>query len=147
MTFEVGWGQRTVGLAVLLACAGLAGWMRFDLPWPTWVVLGVFFVAALVSSVSNFGERLHADELGLRWENVLLRRERRASWSDVLSAVELDGKTIFLTVEGQRRWVLDAFDGAELLRKLLQEHGVSVELRTRPRLRDLGRGSRTPPPA
>jgi hypothetical protein len=147
MTFEVGWGQRAVGLVVLLACAGLAAWMRFDLPWPTWVVLGVFFAAALVSSLSNFGERLHADEEGLRWENVLLRRERRAPWRDVLSAVELDGRTFFLTVEGQRRWVLDAFDGAELLSRLLQEHGVSVEQRTRPRLRDLGRGSRTPPPA
>lgn len=147
VTLQVGWGQRVVGLAVLVACVGLAAWMRFDLPWLTWLVLGIFFVASGVSSLSNFGERLHADEAGLRWENVLLRRERRAAWPEVLSALELDGRTVFLTVEGQRRWVLDAFDGVALLRKLLQEHGVSVEQRTRPRLRDLGRGSRNPPPA
>ena len=147
LTLQVGWGQRIVGLAVFVACIALAAWMRFDLPWPTWVVLGVFFVAAGVSSVSNFGERLHASDEGLRWENVLLRRERRAAWAEVLSALELDRRTLFLTVEGQRRWVLDAFDGHDLLMKLLQERGVSVEQRMRPRLRDLGRGSRNPPPA
>lgn len=150
MTFEVGWGQRVLGLVVLIGVLGILVAMRFDLPWPSWIVLGLFGIAALVSSISNFGERLHADDEGLRWENVLLRRmglarERRAAWSQVLSAVELDQKTFFLTIEGQPRWVLDALAGTEVLRRVLEERGIRVDQRSRPRLRDLGRSSRPPP--
>lgn len=150
MTFQVGWGQRALGLAVLLGVAALIVATGFDLPWPSWIVLGLFGFAALVSTISNFGERVHADAEGLRWENVLLARlgirpSRRATWDEITSAVELDGKTFFLTVEGQDRWVLDALEGQDELRTLLQDHGIVIEQRTRPRLRDLGRGSRQPP--
>lgn len=152
MTFQVGWGPRLLGLLVLAGVAAAIVALSPGLPVLTWIVLGVFGVTAAVATLSNFGERLHVDESGLRWENVILRaaglrRERRASWADIHSVVELDGKTLFVTVEGQPRWVLDALEGVDVLRGLLGAHGIPVETRTKPRLRDLGRGTRDTPPS
>lgn len=152
MTFAVGWGQRVLGVVVLTGVIAVLALLRFDVPIATWVIAGVVGGAALVASVSNLGDRLHVDDDGLRHENVILRRlglakERRAPWDAVASAVELDRRTFVLSVEGQRRWVLDAYADPAELRRVLQEHGVPIEERGRPKWRDLGRGSRGMPPS
>ena len=148
-TLQVGWGQRVLGLFVLgVVIAAIVG-LRFDMPWLTWLILGLVGAASTASTISNFGDRVHCGEAGIRRENIVLaalgwRRVNSVAWSEISTAVELDGKTLFLTIEGRPKWVLDSLDGIEDLRALLQHHGVSVTIRRRPRLRDLGRGANEP---
>ncbi len=150
-TLRVGWGQRALGLFVLAVVVAAIGGLRFDMPVVTWVILGLVGAAAGWSSLCNFGDRLHVREDGLKRENVLLgvagwRRERTAAWAEIETVVDLDGRTLFLTVTGQPRWVLDSFEGMDELRAVLQQNGVPITQRRRPRLRDLGRGANDPQP-
>ena len=144
-TYAVRWSSRVLALAVLVALVlaavaivvagqGAAAW--------SWFFLGAFLVAAVLASIANFGDRWTVDDAGITYRNVLLQRtplarlapERHAAWQDVHSAQEAEGKTWFLQVEGQKRWILDHLDAHEHLRLVLQDRGVPVSSRTRPRI-------------
>ena len=138
-SWQMSWGPRAMGLAVLVLAAvasiGLA--VSGGAPTVTWIVLVALGVAAAVATLANFGDRYHVDEDGIRYENVITsrfgwRRARFAPWADISRAVELDSRTWFLHVEGQGRWVLDQLDGHEMLRLLLEARGISVKVTTRP---------------
>ena len=107
-------------------------------PW-SWGILGLLGVASLLASIANFGDVVEVDDTGLTHENTLLRpvglsRGRRAEWKDVLHAVDQDGATFFIEVQDQRRWVVDQLDNHEHFRLILEDRGISVSTRTRPRL-------------
>ena len=148
MTLRVRWRSRIVGLVVLvLALLGAVVLAREGAAALSWVLVGALGGAALVASVSNFGDRIDVGESGLVYTNDLTARvgfprRREAAWSAVLGAVEQDHETFFLDVEGQRRWVLDQLDGHEELRIALGEHGIPLTTRTRPRLMSWGRSDK-----
>lgn len=146
-TFRTTWGQRAVGALVLggvgAASAGLA--VTGGAPGVTWAVLGVFGVASGVATVANFGDRFVFDDDGVAHENVVLRAvraPRRVAWSDVLEAVDHEGTTWFLGVRDGRRLILDRVEGHDRIRLLLEEKGVPISRRERPRL--FGRGATDP---
>jgi hypothetical protein len=135
------WGARLLGLCVLAgvlvvgAGLGLTG----GAPTWTWIGLGVFGAAALAATVANFGDRVRVTEEGMSYENVLTSRwgwprARTAAWEQVSEAVDLEGRTWFVEVEGQRRWVLDQLAGHEDLRLVFMERGVPIRVTQRPRL-------------
>jgi hypothetical protein len=105
----------------------------------TWVFLGVFTVVSAGATYSNFGDVFEPDEEGISYRNVIaarlgLPRSRRVAWRDIREAVEYDGKTWFLTVEAEKRWVLDQLDGHERLRLIFTDLQVPVRIKERPRL-------------
>lgn len=107
-------------------------------PW-SWGILGLLGLASLLASIANFGDVIEVDDAGLSHDNTLLRRVgvvrcRRAEWKDVVRAVDQDGATFFIEVQDQRRWVLDQLDDHEHFRLILQDRGINVSTRTRPRL-------------
>lgn len=139
-TFRVRWQARALGVTVLALVLGgfwlIAG--EDASPW-SWIILSLMGAAALLASIANFGEIVEADEAGISQRNVLLGRlglgrAKKAAWTDVLHAVEQDGATFFLEVQDQPRWVLDQLDDHEHFRLILQDRGITISVRTRPRL-------------
>ena len=130
-----------LGVLAVLALAAFAMAGQGAAAW-SWFFLWAFMLAAVLASVANFGDRWVVDDEGITYRNVLLQRTplarlapaRHAAWRDVHSAQEQDGKTWFLEVEGQKRWILDHLDAHEHLRLVLQDRGVPVSSRTRARL-------------
>jgi hypothetical protein len=140
LTLRTAGGQRLWGAVVFVGCALGAVTLALTggAPWLTWLALGIFGGAAGVASVANFGDRWSVDDEGLAYRNVLTGRlgwprQRRAAWDDVLSATEHEGRTWFVEVEGQRRWVLDHVDAHDELQRLFEAHGVSVRQSRLPR--------------
>ena len=139
-SYETAWGPRVLGLCVLLvSTAALVSLAAGDgAPTWTWILLSLLGLVSALITVANFGDRLEVTETGLTSRNVLLERlgmgrRRSASWSDVLEAKEYDGKTWFLTVEGQRRWVIDQLRDHERFRIRLDQEGVSVKVVEKPK--------------
>lgn len=145
-SFRVRLRSRVLGLAVLvLAAVGIVVLARSDAsPW-SWAIVCILGLAALVASVANFGDRFDVDDEGITHVNTLTERigwprARRVAWGDIRHATDQDGDTLFLEVEGERRWVLDQLDGHEHLRLILADRGIPTSRRTRPRLTSWGRG-------
>jgi len=152
ITLRVSMGQRVLGLAVLIGSCAAAIWLRDGAPWLTWLILGTLIVVSGLASVANLGDRWVLDEAGVSHENALtgrvgLSRGRRVAWASILSAVELEGRTWILSVDGEKRLVLDHLDGHDLVRQELQGRGINTTAVSKPRFRDIARGRRDPPPA
>ena len=140
-SFQTGWGPRLLGLTVLLAVLAVAGSLAAGggAPVWTWLLLGCFGLAALLATVANFGDRWIVDDEGLAYRNdwtarIGWPRSRRAAWSDVMEARDYEGRTWFVIVEGQKRWVIDQLRDHERLRVVFQQRGVSVSSIEKPRL-------------
>jgi hypothetical protein len=152
VTLRVSVGQRVLGLAVLVGSCAAAIWLRDGAPLLTWLVLGTLILVAGLASVANFGDRWTLDAEGLSYENALtghvgLPRSRRVAWASILSAVELEGRTWLLSVDGAKRLVLDHLDGHEIVRQALQGRGIGITPLQKPRFRDIARGRRDAPPS
>jgi hypothetical protein len=150
-SFQVRLRSRVLGLAVLvLSAVGLVVLAGNDAsPW-SWLIVSTLGLAALVASLANFGDRFDVDDQGITHLNTLTARVgwprvRRATWAEIRHAIDQDGDTIFLEVDGQRRWVLDQLDGQEHLRLILADRGIPMTNRTRPRLTSWGRGGSEAP--
>lgn len=139
-TFTPAWSARLLGALVLAGSvvAGLALAASGGAPAWTWILLALFGAAALVASIANFGDRWHFDDEGITHENVVLTRlgrpPRHARWADVLSGSDHEGRTLFLVVDGQGRWVLDQLDGHAQARALIEAREVRISDVKRPRL-------------
>src|SRR6185369_13320129 len=95
-------------------CAAMI-WLRDGAPLPTWLVLGTLLLVSGLASVANLGDRWTLDDEGLSYENALtglvgMPRRRRVAWASILSAVELEGRTWLLSVDGGKKLVLDHLD-------------------------------------
>lgn len=137
--FRVRWTSRLLGLAVLgLAVGAMAVLAVEGGSAVSWTITSTLLVLSGLATVANFGDRVVADDEGLTSETLRLRTfglaRRRARWSEIARAVDQDGDTWFLEVEGQSRWVLDHLDRHEELGALLRERGVGVDARQAPRL-------------
>lgn len=150
LTCRTSWGQRVFGLVVLAVCVATAVALATTggAPTLTWAFIAFFGLAAAWATAANFTESWHFDEDGVLHRRAVLDRigrpaERRASWDDILRATEQNGRTWFLEVEGQGRWVLDHVDDHDILRTLFETQGVPVRRKDRPKL--LG-SSRAEPP-
>ena len=139
-TFRVRWQARALGVFVLaLVAVGIVAIAGENAsPW-SWGVLVLVGTAAFTTSLANFGDVVETDEAGLARRNVLLgriglSRAQRASWAEVLNAIDQDGATFFLEVQDQRRWVLDQLDDHAGFSAILRQNGISVNVRTKPSL-------------
>ena len=131
---------RALGLGVLLASLGLGLWIALTggAPFWTWLLLGSFVAVSGLASLANFGDRWHVSDEGLTYRNEITAligfpRERRLPWSRVLRAADYEGKTWFLTVEGDKRWVLDHLGEHDRLGLILQQLEIPVSSVEKPR--------------
>ena len=132
-TCRTGTGTRVLGLVVLLSTLSLGIWIAATggAPTWTWALLGCFFLVSALASIHNFGDQWHVDDEGLSYRNTITAlvgwsRERHVPWSKVMKAANYEGKTWFLTIEDEKRWVLDHLAEHERLALVFQELGISV---------------------
>lgn len=133
-------GTRVWGLVVLVCALAMGLWLLFEggAPTLTWVILGIFVVISGWASIHNFGDRWHVTDEGLSYRNTLtalvgLPRERSVAWSEVTKAAEYEGRTWFLSIEGQKRWVLDHLADHDRLGLILRELDVPVSTIEKPK--------------
>lgn len=126
-------GARVLGLVVLLSTVALASWIVIDggAPIWTWLLLGGFFLVSALATIHNFGDRWHLDDEGLSYRNTITARigfprERHVPWSKVMRAANYEDQTWFLTIEGEKRWVLDHLADHERFGLIFQELDIPV---------------------
>jgi len=139
-TCRTAWDARVLGLGVLLATLSLGIWIAVDGGGPiwTWLILGAFGLLSGVATVHNFGDHWHVTDAGLTYRNTITAklgfpRERHLPWSKVMRASDYEGKTWFLTVEGEKRWVLDHLAEHDRLGLIFQQLDISVSSIEKPR--------------
>ena len=133
-------GPRMLGLFVLVATLGLIGWLLSDggAPVWTWAMLGIFLLISGLATVHNFGDRWHVTDEGLSYRNTLTGRlgwprAKSVSWERVERASDYEGRTWFLTIQGEKRWVLDQLAEHDRLGLVLQQLGIPVSSIKKPR--------------
>lgn len=133
-------GARVLGLGVLVATLGMGGWLAANggAPSWTWLILGGFFLVSGLATLHNFGDEWHVGDEALTYRNRITARlgfprERQVPWDKVLSAADYEGRTWFLTVEDEKRWVLDHLAEHDRLGLIFQQLDISVSSIEKPR--------------
>jgi len=127
--------SRGVSTTVLVLSGLFLGWFLVaaggEVPWPTLLILGIFFVVSAFLTVSNYGDRIVVDEEGIQVRNPVFERlgwkPKGVAWDDIEGLREHRSKTLFIRPRKGRRIVLDSVAGyKDLAQEIQRRTGILI---------------------